>query len=440
MKQSLLFIFILMTIITDAQKLKITTIDGSNIEVTLIGSTSKAGLIKQPGVKQNNNLRKNWTSRTFQLTDGQILIEFYDGQAALVNSLDDFKRLTNVRFVKNTLDFLKKNISYKIELDYDKGLHVIQSEKPRRLDSLKSDMSEVFDFEVYRMNAGQILFLDKSKNFKSTTIYADLKTLASDNTTIAGQVYGSDDDEYLMKKLAAGDVLPDYEPDNHLIYPKYLKNVISSHKLTLVEQKVHVSDFYSNLYQSANGYYMLIDEIDQQNGAGNTMPILSLWIYPSIQQVREAQRRYQEFKKRGISSEHFYKNLSDKYGKRFPEFVDKLIDNLPTLLNIDQDQLSLDSLGMNLVDEALKWNGVKDGFFDSVFPSLVAYYGKCYISRKRTGKWDMIFDKEVNVWIPMVKLDNGNNVWDWIHFYKDLYEGPIPLMWAGNWDGTFTYK
>ena len=49
----------------------------------------------------------------------------------------------------------------------------------------------------------------------------------------------------------------------------------------------------------------------------------------------------------------------------------------------------------------------------------------------------MYLDKESNVWIPELKLKNGKAAWDWINFYKDFYEGPIPLSWAGNWDGTF---
>jgi len=52
----------------------------------------------------------------------------------------------------------------------------------------------------------------------------------------------------------------------------------------------------------------------------------------------------------------------------------------------------------------------------------------------------MLFDKDGNVWIPMVKLKDGSNAWDWHHFYKDLYEGPVPLTWAGNWDGYFKYE
>jgi ribosomal protein S24E len=350
--------------------------------------------------------------------------------------VDDLKKLDRIRFVKNTVDFLKKNITYKIELTFEEGNRIIQNEKLNRLSNLKIDMPEYYNFEVYELTAGQILFLDKSQNFKSATIYPDLKTLSSDNNTIQEQIYSSDDDEYLMKKLASGDALLDYEPNDHLIYPKYLKDLIINHKLSPIEQMVYVADFFGNLYKSENGYYILVDEVNQKNGAGNKMRILNLRIYDSLEQVRQAQKKYEVFKNKEVTSEHFYQKISDKYGENFPKFVPQLIDTLPTLLNFDKEQLSTDSAGIDLVDEALKWNGTNYELFDTWFPSVLAYYGECYIKNKQEGKWTMYFNKESKVWIPEVKLGNGTSAWDWIDFYKDLYEGPIPLRWTGDWDGT----
>ena len=416
--------------------MKITTLDKAQVDATVLDETTKNQLLQQFNGRQDNSLRKKWTARTYILSDAKILIEFYDTQAILINSLDDFKKLDRVRFAKNLIDFLKKNISYKIELTFEDGNRIIQNEKPNRLSNLKSDMPEYYDFEVYELSTGQILFLDKSQNFKSATIYPDLKALSSDNTTIEEQVYSSDDDEYLMKKLASGDALLDYEPDDHLIYPKYLKDLIKNHQLSLIEQKVYVSDFFGNLYKSENGYYILVDEVNQKNGAGNKMRILDLRIYDSLEQVRQAQKKYEEFKNKGVTSEHFYQKISDKYGEEFPSFVPQLIDSLPLLLNFDKEQLSFDSAGIDLVDEALKWNGTNYKLFDTWFPSVLAYYGQCYIKDKQDGKWTMYFDKESKVWIPEVKLIDGTSAWDWIDLYKDLCEGPIPLRWTGDWDGT----
>jgi hypothetical protein len=436
MRQLLLIIFTLITLNSFSQKLDITTIDKTKISETLLDSAAKSQLLTQFNGRQDNTFRKKWTARTFLLSDGKVMVEFYDKTAVLADNIEQFKKLEEVRFVKNTIDFLKKNVSYKIELTFEKGKQIIEADNPKRLSQYKSDMPEWFDFEVYELNTGQILFLDKSENFKAAAIFPDIKTLASEKTSILETAYGSDDDEHLMKVLASGDRLSDYDVNDHLFYPKYLKDLIKNHKLTLIEQRVYVSDFFGNLYKSENGYYILVDEVNQKNGAGNKMQILSLRIYETLQQVKEAQAKYEVFKNKGVTSEHFYQKISDKYGEKFPDFVPQLIDTLPTILNFDTEQLSFDSLGIDLVDEALKWNGTNYKLFDSWFPSILAYYGQCYITDKQDGKWSMYFDKESKVWIPEVKLTDGSSAWDWIDFYKDLYEGPIPLRWTGDWDGS----
>jgi len=436
MRQLLLIIFTLITLNSFSQKLDINTIDKTKISATLLDSAAKSQLLTQFNGRQDNILRKKWTARTFLLSDGKVIVEFYDKNAVLIDNVEQLKKLEEVRFVKNTIDFLKRNISYKIELTFEKGKQIIEADNPKKLTEYKSDLPQWYDFEVYELSTRQILFLDKSENFKAAAIFPDIKTLASENTSVLETAYGSDDDERLMKVLASGDRLSDYDVNDHLIYPKYLKDLIKNHKLTLVEQKVYVSDFFGNLYKSENGYYILVDEVNQKNGAGNKMLILSLRIYETLQQVRDAQTKYEAFKNKGVTSEHFYQKLSDKYGEKFPDFVPQLIEALPTILNFDKEQLSFDSLGIDLVDEALKWNGTNYKLFDTWFPSILAYYGQCYIKDKQNGKWSVYFDKESNVWIPEVKLKDGTSAWDWIDFYKDLSEGPIPLRWTGDWDGS----
>lgn len=436
MRQILLIIFTLTTLNSFSQKLDITTIDKSKVSATLLDSAAKSQLLTQFNGRQDNTLRKKWTARTFLLSNGKVVIEFYDKNAALINNIEQFKKLEEVRFVKNSIDFLKKNISYKIELTFEKGKQIIEVENPKRLTQYKSDLPQWYDFEVYELSTGQILLLDKSENLKTAVIFPDIKTLASEKTSVLETAYGSEDDEHLMKVLASGDRLSDYDVNDHLIYPKYLKDLIKNHKLALIEQKVYVSDFFGNLYKSEKGYYILVDEVNQKNGAGNKMPILSLRIYETLQQVKDAQAKYEAFKNKGVTSEHFYQTISDKYGEKFAEFVPQLIDTLPTVLNFDKEQLSFDSLGIDLVDEALKWNGTNYKLFDVWFPPALAYYGQCYITDKQEGKWTMYFDKESKVWIPELKLKDGSSAWDWIDFYKDLAEGPIPLRWAGDWDGS----
>lgn len=435
MRQLLLLFLLLKVSDLYSQQMKIRTLDNAQVDVRILDQAAVDQLLTKYDGRPNDLLRKKWTSRTFILSNGQILIEFYDGQAALIANRTDLAKLDRVRFAKNSVPFLKKNITYKIEMSTEEGNSIIKNQHPKRLDSLKSEMPDDFDFEVYALPTGQILFLDKSKNLQKATLYESLKALCSDNTTVQDEVYGSKDEEYLMKRLASGDALLDYEPNEQLLYPKYLKDVIRNHHLSLIEKKVYVDQFYGNLYKSESGYYVLIDEVDQANGAGNKMRILTIRIYETLQQVKDAERAYEAFRNIGVTSEHFYQKVSDKYGETFPAFVPQLIGLLPRLLNFDKAQLSFDSVGMDLVDEAFKWNSPNQKLFDTLFPSILAYYGYCYLTDKKDGKWSMYLDKKSNVWVPEVRLNDGSPAWDWIDFYKDLFEGPIPLRWAGDWDG-----
>ncbi|MHA4810457.1 hypothetical protein ACX0G9_20290 [Flavitalea flava] len=312
-----------------SQQIKIRTPDKRQVEVEIFNKAAVNQLLVQFNGKQDNSLRKQWTARTFVLSNGKILIEFYDRQAALIGDLNDFKKLVRVRFVKNNISFLKKNISYKIEMSVKEGNDILKNEHPKKLDSLKSDMPEYFYFEVYELATGQILLLDKSQNREKATIYENLKALSSENSTIQEQVYGSTDDEYLMKRLASGDALFDYETNGQILYPKYINDLVKNHRLTLFEKKVYVEQFYGNLYKSERGYYVLVNEVDQENGAGSKMQILTVRIYKKLQQVRDAQKAYEQFKELGVRSEHFYQKVSDKYGEKFPDFVPQLIDSLP---------------------------------------------------------------------------------------------------------------
>lgn len=420
---------------TFSQGLEIITSNKSHIKVKIISDKTKQQLLAEFNGVQDNELKRKLTARTFRLSDNRLIIEFFDRQAIIVNNLTDFKQLEEVTFVKNIVWNLRKNISYKIDITFDNGTEIVKTEKPRQLTQFKSDLPQYWDFQVYQLTTNQILFVYKSESEESATIYRDLKTLASENSSINEQYYAYDD-EYLMQQLAKGDSLSDYEPNEHLVYPKYVKEIIKSHKLRLIEQKVFVNDFYGNLYSSEKGYYVLIDEENQKNGTGNKMPILTLRIYSSLAEVRAAQKKYEQFKLEYEpgQSEHFYQQLSNKYGNQFPQHVASLIDSLPVVLNFDKDQLTLDDTGIEIVDEALKWNGTNFSLFESWFPSVLAYYGQFFIINKNEGKWTVKFDSENKVWIPEILLNDNTTAFDSNDFYKSMYEGPIPMKWAGDFD------
>ena len=74
-------------------------------------------------------------------------------------------------------------------------------------------------------------------------------------------------------------------------------------------------------------------------------------------------------------------------------------------------------------------------FYDPWFPSLLAYYGEYYIKNNKEGKWESLFNKKQNVWIPQITLDDNTSAFNMHAFYTNLYESPITLIEdAGDFD------
>lgn len=165
------------------------------------------------------------------------------------------------------------------------------------------------------------------------------------------------------------------------------------------------------------------------------MAILNVRIYDGLDEVRAAQKRHERLKDEKVLFEYFYQKISDQYGEAYPRHVDSLIEALPGLLNIDDEQLTLDESGLAIVDEAIKWNHDSWQRFDDWFPAVLAYYGTFYIKHKGKGKWESVLDKEHNIWVPQITLADGTSAFDMRDFYKDLAESPIPIKWAGDYDG-----
>jgi hypothetical protein len=433
MKQYLLyFIFILLSLTGASQKMVIVTVDNSKVELLIISDPDKHKLLQEFSGKQDNTIRKQWTARSYRLSDNRIIVEFYDGQAALINNITDFNKLNEVRFIKTYIDFLKKTISYKIELSYDKAIDLVQSRNPKKLDQFKSESLDYTSIDVYELPAGQILSLNTTQHSKSAAIYENIKALASECNDVLDEQYG--DMDTASAKFVKGDALLDYETFGQFVYPQDEKTIIQNHRLSLVETKVYVEPFYGNLYRSERGYYVLITEADQKNAVGNKMGILIAHVYESLEDVRKARTKYEKLKNEGVKSEHFYQKISDKYGKDFPLYTQQLIEALPGALNFDKEQLAFDSIGMAIVDEAILWNHPDYTLFDKWFPGVLAYYGQCYMTGKGDGNWVVRKEKEYNVLVPHLVLSGGEDAFDILEFYKALYEWPISIKLAGDWD------
>ncbi|WP_265428985.1 hypothetical protein [Chryseobacterium sp. YIM B08800] len=433
MKLIYLFVFILISQKAISQQMVITTKDNSKINIKIIDSSKIANLVSSFSGKIDSLKFKNWTSKTYTLNNNEIIIEFFDRQGALINNENDFNKIKDVRFVKNQIWNLRKNISYKTELLYEKGLRILQTQKPKRL----TQFDEIYGLKkdgVYELKNGQILFLNDYGTKKYAGIYPDLKTLSSDEVNISEIYYNVDNEEDLMKKLANGDAMLDYEPNEHHIYPNYIDDLIKNHQLKFLEDKVYIKDFYANLYKSdKNGYYFLIDEVNQKNGAGSKMKIVEVNIFENLSELRNAQAEYEKFKNNPNISEYFYQKISDQYGKNFIKNILDLIDKLSIVLNIEKEKLTFDYNGLETVDEAIIWNHDNTQLFKSWFPSVLAFYGEYYIKNVKESQWVVELDEESKLWIPNIKLSNGDFAWDAGQLYKGLFEGSVKLQWLEEW-------
>lgn len=435
MKNYIIIAFLLLTLNTFANEISVVTLAGDTVVLTLVSESETKHIISKFNGKKQNSLRKEWTARTFKLANEKLLIEFYDGSSILVKDSIEFQNLKNVRFVKNYINQLKRNVSYKIEIDNNTAVALKKLKGVKHLLQYKPEIPEYLDYKVYQLPSGQILYMESTKSKVYAAVYENIKTLASERSEIEAQEYILHDDEYFMKELSLGNRFLDYEPNQHLVYPKYLDAIIASHQLELKESKVYISDFQANLYLSELGYWVLIDEVHQPNRSGLPISILDLVIFEDLDDVREAQKQYERTKGTEVRIEDMYRQISEKYGVDFPQHVDSLISLIPTLLNIDEEHLSIDEQGIQIIDEAIHWNHNNFDKFETWFPSILAYYGEYYIRSKHIGKWEVEIDKDSNVWIPQITCDDKSAAFDSRAFYTSLLEWPLPLKEAGDYDG-----
>jgi hypothetical protein len=100
-----------------AQKLKIVTAKGQAVEVVLLSESERSQLIEDQNGHINESLRMPRTARTYELLDDRILIELFDRQGVLV-AKNDMEKLHGIRFFKPYIDFIRRNVSYRIDLPY----------------------------------------------------------------------------------------------------------------------------------------------------------------------------------------------------------------------------------------------------------------------------------------------------------------------------------
>ncbi|MBI3911833.1 MAG: hypothetical protein HY320_13000 [Armatimonadetes bacterium] len=120
-------------------------------------------------------------------------------------------------------------------------------------------------------------------------------------------------------------------------------------------------------------------------------------------------------------------------GSSFPDCVPGLIDQLALRLRIPREQMdgSLDSL--EVVDATLRRmedaEGIAPDDPDLIAP-VVAYVGE--VLRKAVdGEWEMVFDKEHQVWEPYIVDKRGRRYNPWLEPCKALLEDG--LLFSAAW-------
>ena len=139
--------------------------------------------------------------------------------------------------------------------------------------------------------------------------------------------------------------------------------------------------------RSTNGYFILIDDIEQLNVGGTAkIGIGTAYIFHTIEDFEKQYKRILDRRREYESNPelrggvHMYKDLSDKYGKDFPNHTLEEINKLPSILNFDSSQLEFSIDCVSILTESIEWNYGGDEFFNQLIHPILAYICLLYTS------------------------------------------------------------
>lgn len=412
------FLCLLGSSVCNAQSLTIKLLSGDSVRNKLIAENRGTEI---------KDFRLAGTARTFQLSNGKFLVECYDREAIVFNSSKDIRTVRGISFIKTLVDRYKRNISYKFPIAYRRGQELTANAV--KLDDYISDYPDMYNFRVYKLKS-LLLYCDDL--YKSAAIYSDIKSLVSDHPELRSIAYG--DEESIETRFIHGEPYLDFEPNEHFVWPKDIPTLIKEHKLRAIDSNTHISDFRGILYRSDNGYYIVVDDPAQNGKNGTPIQITTATVFETKPAVDDAVKRYQSFIAKPAQHEHFYKYISDHFGDNFGKSVPQLLESLPALLNLNKKDITFDSTGMAIVDQAIYWRHDDYAHFDDWFSAVLAFYGECVIRSKSGARWIVRPETEDHIKVPHVILPGGEYAFDSNRFYKSLFEYPTPLALAGDWD------
>lgn len=134
-----------------------------------------------------------------------------------------------------------------------------------------------------------------------------------------------------------------------------------------------------------------------------------------------------------MTRNHILKNLNP-YGVNFPNYIDKIIDDLTRKFQFSKSELdmSVDSLSLFDVYFIEKKPIFDTKYINDIILGLVAYTGQSYIYRNG-GHWKMKLNEDGETWIPIVVSKYGYENEDYIaYLYSTLLEDEYPSIYAAS--------
>ena len=403
------------------------------VEINVLNKKELKAILESKSGEIHKSLSKELTARTYLINTNQIIIEFYDKSGVLVSDQKDFEDLKKVRFFKNQVEFLKPKISYYFRLTEKEADKLIKQLDGKHLKKYKAEFEEYFGFKVFQLSNGQVIIRYKDES----SLYENLEALAFDNDEVLNihypEGYKSGKEEFLNGTLPT-----QFNINNYFVYPKEAKKVIRSHELARIKEDIKFDyKFKSNLYKSINGYLILITDFEQLNVGGTAkIGIGTAYIFKTMEDFEKEYKRILDWRREYESNPelrggvHMYKELSDKYGKEFPNHTMEEINKLPSILNFDSNKLEFSTDCASILTESIKWNYGGDEFFNKLIHPILAYIGE-YQKSEGKGDWKMKLDREGKVWEPRFTNSNGQEVIDIIHLYKYFHNAEYGLPIVG---------
>ena len=393
--------------------------NGEKIETIFTNANAKDNLIKTNNGKVKNELYKHLTARTWEFSNGEVFLEFFDYSGLIFRNKKDFQKCNQIKFQKDKIDFLKETVSYLHEENFDDAI-----EKSTKLNEVQINHSN--EFKIFKTD--NELYLIINFRLKNAYYHSSLKSIASNYEDILSYLYPNGQETF-TEDFINGKLMLDLRYNQYDVNLEKYEMMLENHKL-IIEKKEFVSIFDKSLdlYKSENGYFILIESLNN-----NDLYTGTARVFFSSEEVKNAKKLYLKVQNEKTPAPiHFYQELYDKYKLEFPNKTNELIRKLPKVMNIDAERLDFSSNSIKLLDEAIEWKHGSDDFWEVFFYPTFAYYEE-YLILTKGGKWEMKIHKDYDyeLYVPHIVLSNGDEGMNVMRFYKSLYEWSIDLEIAG---------